>query len=87
MAAITPTTVIRENIGSLNLMIATFTTCSDADTWASGISGIVSFNPIVNGNPTTQASAGTAATLSGSTFTFYPGESSLGMIVWVLAKT
>ena len=86
MAAITPSSTVRTNIGELNMLIATFTTCSDGDTWASAIPGIVSFNPIVNGNPVTQASAGTAATLSGSTFTFYPGENSLGMIVWVLMR-
>lgn len=87
MAAITPTSVVKTNMGDTTLLIATFTTCSDGDTWASGIQGILSALNIVNGNPTTQASAGSAVTWSGSTFTFFPGENSLGQIVWVICRT
>ena len=37
MAAITPTTVDRQNFGSANLFVAKFSTVSTGDTWASGI--------------------------------------------------
>lgn len=47
MAAKTPTTITKENLGSLNLIIASFdgtvdsNDIDDNDTWASGISGII----------------------------------------------
>lgn len=74
MAAITPTNVTRVNMGSANLVVATFTTCADGDTWASGIAAIVTKWTDHNANPTTQASVGIASTFSGGTFTFYPAE-------------
>ena len=74
MAAITPSNVNRVNLGSANLVIADFTTMSDGDTWASGISAIMGKWVDHNDNPTTQASTGIASTFSGGTFTFYPGE-------------
>lgn len=77
MAAITPSTVTRINLGSANLVIAQFTTMSDTDTWASGIAAVAAQWASVNGNPGTQASAGTASTFSSGTVTFYPGENSL----------
>lgn len=80
MAAITPSTVTRVNLGSANLVVASFTTASDGDTWASGISAVVAQWASVNGNPSTQASAGTASTFSSGTVTLYPGENSLGAI-------
>lgn len=77
MAAITPTNVTRVSLGSGTLVVATFTTCSDGDTWASGVSAITAKWIDMNGNPSTQASAGYGSTFSGGTFTFYPGENSL----------
>lgn len=77
MASITPTLVTRVNIGSATLVVANFTTCSDGDTWASGISAILTKWMDMNGNPATQASAGFGSTFSAGTFTFYPGEDSL----------
>lgn len=76
MAAITPDAVRRENIGSVNEIIAEFTTTTinDADTWASGASGIQHFWFGQTDNPSTQASAGFSVSQSAGTFTFYPGE-------------
>lgn len=74
MAAITPTNVNRVNMGSKTLVIADFSTCSDGDTWASGISAIASKWIDDNSNPSTQASVGVASTFSGGTFTFFPAE-------------
>lgn len=76
MAAITPTSVVRENLGSINLIVATFTTASDGDTWASGIKSIVGKWTEHNANPTTQTSVGVASVLDTSTgtVTFYPAE-------------
>lgn len=77
MAAITPTSVTRVSLGSATMVVATFSTVSDGDTWASGISAITTKWTDMNANPSTQASAGFASTFSGGTFTFYPGEDSL----------
>jgi hypothetical protein len=74
MAAIVPTAVQRISLGSATMVVATFSTVSDGDTWASGIPAIATKWCDMNANPTTQASAGFASTFSGGTFTFYPGE-------------
>jgi len=74
MAAIVPTTVNRVNLGSANLVVATFTTCADGDTWASGITAIMGKWIDDNSNPATQASVGVASTFSAGTFTFFPAE-------------
>lgn len=79
MAAITPATVQRISVGSAIEVVATFTTVSDGDTWASGVAAIVDKHCDMNGNPGTQASAGFGSTFSGGTFTFYPGEDALPM--------
>jgi len=74
MAAITPTSVQRVGLGNGTLVIATFSTVADGDTWASGIGAIATKWTDHNANPTTQTSVGIASTFSGGTFTFYPAE-------------
>jgi len=74
MAAVTPSNVTRVSLGSGTLVVATFTTVTDGDTWASGIPAIVTKWIDDNSNPATQASVGVASTFSGGTFTFYPAE-------------
>ncbi len=81
MAAIVPTNVQRVSLGSATKVIATFSTVSDGDTWASGVAAILDKFCDMNGNPSTQASAGIASTFSAGTFTFYPGEDALPMRV------
>lgn len=88
MAAVTPTSVIRESFGSLTAHIATFAgTLDTADTWASGIPGIVCVIPIQNDSNTTQASAGAGCTFSGSTITFVLGEDNTAVNLIVLSKS
>ena len=88
MAAITPTSVYRESIGSLTLTIAEFAGTADTtDTWASGIESIVAHLAGVNDTTTTQASQGVGATRSGSTFTLYPGEDNTAISLWVLSRS
>ncbi len=82
---------IRESLGSLTLIIYSFTSVADADTFDCGMgTNVLSFWGVTNGNPVTQASAGNALTYSASTgtgtFTFYPGENSLPLLVFVLAR-
>lgn len=87
MAAQTAASVIRESLGSVTLLVYTFTSVADGDTFASGLgTNVVSFQGQTNGNPVTQASAGNGVTNSSGNFTFYPGEDSLGLILWVLAR-
>lgn len=86
MAAITPTNVTRVNLGSGNLVVASFTTVSDGDTWASGISAITGKWTDHNANPTTQASVGIASTFSAGTFTFYPAENSAAFTLYAVIE-
>jgi hypothetical protein len=88
MAAKTPDSIQQESLGSLKLIIATFTTndIDDGDTWASGIQGIVGYW----GNLTddgTQAKEGIDISLSTSTFTFNVGEDNRTGLIYVLAKS
>ena len=87
MAAITPTTVLRENAGSLTLHIATFAaTADDNDTYASGIESIVGYWANGTDDPT-QTKEGIDVSLSGSTFTFRTGEADRGIMLYVLSQT
>lgn len=86
MAAITPTNVVRVSLGSSNMVVATFTTCADGDTWASGIPSIVGKWIDDNSNPSTQASVGVASTFSGGTFTFYPAEDGTPCTVYAIIE-
>lgn len=86
MAAITPTTVNRVSLGSANMVIANFSTSSDGDTWASGISAVMGKWVDHNENPTTQASTGVASTFSGGTFTFYPGEDAAAITLYAIIE-
>lgn len=87
MAAQSAATTTRESSGSTTLVVYTFTSVADGDTFASGLgTNVVTFNYVVNGNPVTQASAGAGITNSSGNFTFYPGEDSLGGILQVWAR-
>lgn len=89
MAALTPTTIQRENLGSLTLMMYTFSTIADSDTFASGLSTNVitgGFWLAGQGNPATQSSSGRDCTNSSGNFTFYPGEDGLAATLFALAR-
>jgi hypothetical protein len=91
MAAKTPDSIQQESLGSLKLIIATFSTndIDDGDTWASGIRGVVGYW----GNLTddgTQAKEGidiTLTTAATGAFTFNVGEDNRTGLVYVLAKS
>lgn len=89
MAAVTPTSIVRNSAGSLTLLSCSFAnTTDDGDTWASGLgTSVVSYVIQDTDNPTTQASVGVAATFSAGTFTFYPSENdkSFDLLVWAQA--
>lgn len=77
MAALTPSAVGRESIGSMTFIIAQFTTCATGDTWASGLgSNVLAWNAQPTSGPTTQASTGATVLYSSTTgvFTLKPGE-------------
>lgn len=83
MAAITPATVQRINVGSKRRIIARFSTADDDDTWASGMSGISSYWTQDRTDPATQTSVGIAATESSGTFTFHPAENGVAFDLFV----
>lgn len=87
MAAQTAASVVRDSAGSLTVHKFTFTSVADSDTFASGLPNVVNFIAQGNGNPATQASAGVDVTQSSGTFTFYPGEDSLGLILTTWSRT
>ena len=60
MAALTPTSVLRESAGSLTLHIATFSAITDGDTYASGLGSSIIFSHAV----LTEAAATTATPYS-----------------------
>ena len=87
MAAITPSSVLRENAGSTTLHIATFAaTVDDDDTWASAISHIVGYWANGTDDPT-QTKEAIDVSLSTSTFTFRCGEDNRGIMLYVLSKS
>lgn len=87
MAAVTPSTLYRENLGSTTLYIANFANTVDTgDTWASAIPGIMSVMGCQADAPGTQGSTGAGASFSGTTITLHIGEDNSAVTVWVLAK-
>lgn len=89
MAAITPNTIVRESLGSLTLLIASFSagTADDGDTWTTGLgTNVVGFWSQDTENPTTQASVGVAITCDVNVFTFYPAEDNKAFDVFVLTR-
>ena len=74
MAAITVATnyPLRENLGSVNLLIVKSSSVADADTYASGISGqIVGFWANAETDEATAGDEGVNIAESSGTFTFY----------------
>ena len=87
MAAITPTTVLKESGGSMTIHIATFAATADSgDTWDSGIAHIVGYWANRTDDPT-QTKEGVDVVESSDTFTFYTGEDNCGIMLYVLSKS
>lgn len=88
MAAVVPTHVIRGSLGDFTLHIVRLPSTMDAtNTWASGIPDIVSWQISTTDAPGTQTNCGSAASLSGSTFTFTVDEDNQGCELWVLSRS
>lgn len=88
MAAVTPSTVKIDSLGSLRLVVASFAdTTDDGDTWASGLKGIYKWWAQDTDNPTTQGSVGVAVGQSAGTFTFYPAEDNKSFELFVLLRS
>lgn len=92
MAALTADSVIRESMGSLTLHIATFITndIDDADTWASGIPGIVAVwsNTIDNPTSTTDTALNVSiSNLATGQVTFFAGEVTRAAYVYVVSRS
>lgn len=88
MAAQTAATTIRENVGSLTLHIFTFTAVTGADTFASGLSGIVSaIGTSTLAGGTTTGVSGVGVNVSGSTITFTTNLAAVPVTLWVVSKS
>lgn len=88
MAAVTPNSIVRENRGSSNVLVAKFTTTTinDGDTWTQTVPGYSYHYFGQTNNPTTQASAGISVAYSSGVFTFYPGENSATGVLCVVLE-
>ena len=87
MAAVTPDTVITENIGSIRLVVAKFAnTVDDADTWDSGIDNIIAVAASQADAPATQASTGAGASYSDDVITLHLGEDNTAVTLLVFAR-
>lgn len=84
MAAITPSGSNSQNWGSSNVVVATFTSVSNADTWASGITSTPKwyFGQLTTAQ-STQTSAGVNISYSAGTFTFKPAEDAKALTLFV----
>ena len=87
MAAITPDTVTSENIGSLRLIIANFTTdFNNDDTWDTGLEKIVGYWANGTDAASDHHNAGIDLTLSSHTITFRTGETARKATAYVLVQ-
>lgn len=88
MAAKTPSSVIELGTGTgFRMLKATFTDIDDADTWTSGMSGVVGAWCNGTDDPTTQASQGCDVSVSSGVFTFYPGEDNRTIELYIIARS
>ena len=89
MAAVTPTSVSKYNIGDTNLITATFAGPSNGDTWTSNITGVAEYWYQVQATPGTQASAGAdviLTTASTGLFTLGPGENAKAGKLFIMVR-
>ena len=86
MAAVTAASTRTESMGSLTLYIFTIASADDDDTFDTNLGErVVTFWHQQTDDPSTQASAGLAASESAGTITFFPGEDGAAVTVFVLA--
>jgi hypothetical protein len=82
MAAKTPSTVVRHNAGSNNLLIATFTDIDNNDTWDTGIESIVG----LWANPTDALASYLNVNESAGVVTFQSGANNRTGQLYLLVK-
>ena len=88
MAAITPSSTIRESVGDLTLYIATFAaTADDADYWTSKIPSVVGYWANATDSTTGEEGIDVALTVADSVFTFNMGEDDRGIMLYVLSRS
>lgn len=86
MAALTAATVLRENLGSLTLIVFNLTTVNTGDTLATGLGGNIFKVWGQQSSITTQASTGISISNSSGTLTLQPGENANAWDIFVLAR-
>lgn len=89
MAAITPSSITRESMGSLTLFVCPFTLIDNADTWTSSIPGIVDCWTKITTAQTSASSTCLAASVSNfatGIITFTSGVADTPGTVYVIAK-
>lgn len=86
MAAVTPTSTNKLNLGNISGFLAKFAaTTNNNDTWASGIPGILAVLATQADASGTQAATGCGASFSGTTVTIQLAEDASAVTLLVLA--
>lgn len=88
MAAVTPSSVVRESMGSLTLHIATFASV-DSSTWASGLPNAIAWWAVPTGNAACGALSVTATSTgtTGTTFTIGTRLAASAIKLYVASRT
>lgn len=86
MAVQTAASTLRENVGSLTLIVFNFTSVATGDTFNTGLSTNIVKVWGQQNSITTQASTGISISNSSGTLTLKPGEDSNGWDIFVLAR-
>ncbi len=92
MAERTPSTIIRGSLGEFTLHVAEFADLDNADTWASGIQGIVSIMAVQTSASTgtvglNQGAGATLTTASTGLITVFNGEDAQTGTLWVISRS
>lgn len=86
MAALTAATTVRESVGSLTILVFTFTSVNNGDTFDSGLGTNIWHSWAQSGSQTTQASAGINFSRVLGVYTLKPGEDGNSAGLFVLAR-
>jgi hypothetical protein len=85
MAAKTPSTVQRESVGSVNLLVTSFADIDNGDTYDSGLNSVVGY--WANGTDVpTQTNEGIDVGESAGVFTFSTGEDNRAVTLYILVR-
>lgn len=87
MAAKTPSSIERISMGSVTLIVATFTDIDDTDTWATGLGTSAKYAWANGTDDPTQAKEGIDCAMSSGTITFSTGEDNRAGWVFVIANS